>query len=500
MLNTLLHKTKDVKSRFLSGKKVFCFYYILITIYCLPFTVAFSQTWHQLSGFTPYHPGVYGAVYALKSINGKLYIGGGFGGHGPFQPPPYSDEAPGGNGIATFDGTTWDSLGHGVDYGGALSIEYYNGGIYAGGNFSYANTGQYFPNSVVPNSAKIAKWNGTQWFAVDSTLSTAHEILALQYKNDLYIGGTFYDLPVSNGNAKGITRYNGSTMDNMQGGLDWGIGGNEVRSMVVWNGELYVAGAFNTAGGVPCHNIAKWNGTKWDSVGGGVDANGMIMKLVVDSVNNALYAVGGFESAGGMPAHGVAKWDGNNWSALGIPPQWYYGFGSAGWFKGELYVSGGSFGSPMDTVLIRWDGNKWNQVYGPNGFIFDFTVYKGNLYIGGNFTKIDTTTVNGIACYGDSCPGKLITMTLPYAVNELSNNSLKFKVYPNPAKNNITIETTEDKKFIVHITNPLGQQIITQSFQKKTEVDVSAFGKGLFLVEVCDEKEVKCHTEKVLVE
>ncbi|MBI4947671.1 MAG: T9SS type A sorting domain-containing protein [Bacteroidetes bacterium] len=492
-------------------KKVF--YYLLSTVYCLLSTVASSQTWHQLSGFSPYMPGM-GWVQCIKQINGKLYIGGAFGGHCPDQPPPYSSgESPGGNCIATFDGTTWDSLGHGV-YGLVHAIEYYNGEIYAGydgeSGHSYACTGQYWPNDFVHNTTSIAKWNGTQWKAVDSVLSSYgyYDVLALQYKNDLYIGGNFIDIPTINGNAKSIIKYNGSTTDNMLGGLDWGIGGNEVRSMVVWNGELYVAGAFNTAGGVPCHNIAKWNGTKWDSVGGGVDANGMIMSLALDSVNNVLYAAGYFESVGGVPAHSVAKWDGSNWSALGIPPQWYYGFSAIGLFKGEIYVGGGALNnSPYDSTLIKWDGSKWTVMPGiVGGTICAMQVYKGNFYIGGIISKIDTTTVNGIACYGDSCPGKLITMTLPYAVNEVSSNSLKFKVFPNPAKREINIQVISDKptanseKYIARIKNALGQNIFEQKFEKELKINTSAFKQGIYFVEVCTAEGVVCHTEKVVLE
>lgn len=465
----------------------------LFIIYCLLPICLYTQTWHQLSGFSPYMPGM-GWVQCLKPINGKLYIGGGFGGGCPEDP----FEGPGGNCIATFDGISWDSLGHGVAQGLVHSIEYYNGEVYVGGGFSYACTGMAWPNVNVPNSGKITKWNGAQWLSVDSVLSSyGYKVLSLQYKNDLYIGGDFVNIPANNGNAKSIVRYNGSTTDNMQGGVDYGM--NEVRAMAVWNGDLYVAGGFYKAGSISCGNIAKWNGTQWSTVGSGV--NGSIMSMVIDTNTNSLYVAGLFDSAGTVPVHSVAKWDGTNWSAVGIPPQWYYGFSAIGLFKNEIYVAGAALNnSPYDSLLIKWDGTKWSVLPGiVGGGIYAMQVYKGNFYIGGIF-NIDTTTVNGIACYGDSCPGTPITLTLPYGVNELHSNKLKFKVYPNPAKNNITIETEENKIFIVRITNSIGQKVSEEKFQKKIEVDISSFRKGLFLVEVCDEKGIKCHTKKVLIE
>lgn len=72
--------------------------------------------------------------------------------------------------------------------------------------------------------------------------------------------------------------------------------------------------------------------------------------------------------------------------------------------------------------------------------------------------------------------------------------------YPNPITNHFTIETEENKNFIVRITNPLGQKVAEKKFQKKIEIDVSTFGKGLFLVEVCTAEGKVCHTKKVLIE
>lgn len=42
--------------------------------------------------------------------------------------------------------------------------------------------------------------------------------------------------------------------------------------------------------------------------------------------------------------------------------------------------------------------------------------------------------------------------------------------------------------------------VAENKFQKKIEIDVSTFGKGIFFVKVCDKKVVKRHTEKVILE
>ena len=85
------------------------------------------------------------------------------------------------------------------------------------------------------------------------------------------------------------------------------------------------------------------------------------------------------------------------------------------------------------------------------------------------------------------------------STNEPQEN-IAVDIFPNPAIDYFTIETEVNSTFLLLITNLFGQKVTEKKFQKRTEVDVSAFGKGLFLVEVCDEKGVKCHTQQVVLE
>jgi hypothetical protein len=77
--------------------------------------------------------------------------------------------------------------------------------------------------------------------------------------------------------------------------------------------DVYAAGPFDTAGGNPATNIAKWNGSSWSALGSGV--NGEVYVLAVSGTD--LYAGGWFTMAGGSPANYIAKWNGSSWSALG---------------------------------------------------------------------------------------------------------------------------------------------------------------------------------------
>jgi Secretion system C-terminal sorting domain len=80
--------------------------------------------------------------------------------------------------------------------------------------------------------------------------------------------------------------------------------------MFVYNGDLYVGGHFDTAGGIPVKNIAKWDGTSWSSVDVGVwgAIAGNESSGAFAAYDSSLYVGGRFDTAGGLPARDIAKW------------------------------------------------------------------------------------------------------------------------------------------------------------------------------------------------
>jgi hypothetical protein len=71
--------------------------------------------------------------------------------------------------------------------------------------------------------------------------------------------------------------------------------------------------------------------------------------------------------------------------------------------------------------------------------------------------------------------------------NLLSGNNIS--VYPNPATNNLTIEAEQDA--VIEITNIQGQLIKTFAATGiKTSIDVSAFPRGVYVVEMITESGV----------
>ena len=161
-----------------------------------------------------------------------------------------------------------------------------------------------------------------------------------------------------------------------------------------------------------CINIAI--GQTWSSVGTGIKGN--FSSLIV--YNGNLYA-GGIDSLKSKAVH-VAKWNGNTWSAADT--------GMAGTvtvlaiYKEKLYA-GTEFkeGNQMFYYLLRWNDTVWKPVQTFNGRVNTLCDYKGVMYVGGKFTKVnDTINSRYITKWND---------TVWSSVRGISNNVRALAVY-----------------------------------------------------------------------
>ncbi|HXC04497.1 MAG TPA: hypothetical protein VNZ86_07070, partial [Bacteroidia bacterium] len=76
--------------------------------------------------------------------------------------------------------------------------------------------------------------------------------------------------------------------------LDSGMVANSrVTAIAAYHGKLYAGGLFDSAGLKPMNNIARWNGSSWDSIPG---VNSWVYALCV--YNDKLIAGGLFSTAG----------------------------------------------------------------------------------------------------------------------------------------------------------------------------------------------------------
>ena len=186
-----------------------------------------------------------------------------------------------------------------------------------------------------------------------------------------------------------------------------GVSG-KVFALTLWDPDasgpepelLIVSGRFDLAGDVPVNNIAAWDGTQWQSMGGGMTAAypfvGAVQALTV--FKGELVAAGEFSSAGGVPADRIARWDGAQWHPLGDGLNNLVGALQV--YDDEL-IAGGWFTMAGDTTaekIARWDGTQWHSVgTGMSDAVAVLAVYRGELIAGGEFSFAEGATVNEIA-------------------------------------------------------------------------------------------------------
>ena len=279
------------------------------------------------------------------------------------------------NRIARLDGNTWSPLGDGMD----SSVRVLEPcdvcpdrrpSLYAGGEFTLAG-------GVEVNS--IARWDGEAWSPLgggmtDKVFSGVFVLLVTDELVGpgpaLYAGG-FFDtaggLPVNN-----IARWDGSAWSALGSGLD-----GSVRALAVFDDgtgpALYAAGNFTLAGEIEVNHIARWDGDTWSAVGGGVDGSGWALAVFDDGSGPALYLGGNFTVAGGIEAVDIAKWDGTTWTPVGagvadedfnswVPDLLVFDDDSG---AGSALYAGGTFDTAGEVEahnIARWDGAVWTAL------------------------------------------------------------------------------------------------------------------------------------------
>lgn len=184
-------------------------------------------------------------------------------------------------------------------------------------------------------------------------------------------------------------------------GAQWtNIGGDFngiIISIASFNGELYAAGRPLHSGTTPINRLARFDGTKWISVGNGIA--GPVEPLVVQllPVADRLYVGGIFEQAGGIQATNLATWDGTNWQP--VPGLTNGAIMTMAASSDGLIAIGGSFRyiAGLDAGGVAFlDGAQWStlgtNISGSNGFnVIDLLWRDHDLFAGGSFNSFNGT-------------------------------------------------------------------------------------------------------------
>ena len=288
--------------------------------------------------------------------------------------------------VAAWDGAAWRSLGEGIP-GIVYSLRFHNGTLYAGGE---DETGPV-----------LKSWNGLAWTDLSSAFPGEGRVLALASDGtDLFVAGSFTS-PGSN-----IARWDGSNWYPLGAGLN-----DQVLGLAFWNGNLYAAGDFSTAGGLPASGIARWNGSQWESLGA-TFTGGNPSRLQV--YNGELYLSGGFTAVNGQPANSLARYDGSFHPLPGHVAGDIFTLSADSsrlYFGGDFLYLGSDpelTQATLATGVGAWNGDTLDNLYSPEfsngaGFTVFTLAHDGqNLYAGGNFRAIGDVSASQVARWDGS--------------------------------------------------------------------------------------------------
>ncbi|MFQ3597898.1 MAG: T9SS type A sorting domain-containing protein [Chloroherpetonaceae bacterium] len=327
-------------------------------------------------------------INEMKLLSGFLYVAGDFTTAGGITA----------NRIARYNPTTdtWSAVGSGGGNGvngEVLTLSATGITLYVGGNFSQANVGS---SAITANG--IASWNGSVWSSLGTGANngvTGGVSAIASTTNSVFVGGPFtaagttsnqfiarFDLALNTWNAVGA-----------------GTGG-QVTALTLSGSDLYAGGFFTTAGGSPASRIARWNGTAWSALGAGL--NDAVGRIIV--AGSQIYVSGIFTQAGGNPANRIARWNGTAWSALGGGLN--SNVGDIRLIGDTLYVVGAfttANGNPANRIArYRPSIAQWSAVSflnGVNGTVRAVSVLGNNVYLGGSFTVAGGVQANRVARY-----------------------------------------------------------------------------------------------------
>jgi len=332
---------------------------------------------------------------------------------------------------------------------------------------------------------------GNQWQLFAETRQNAFAFY--QHDSDLYAMGTFDS--IGGVQAAQVARYDGTSWNSI-GTATFG-GGSAVNCALHYQGDLYIGGGFHDTVG---NCLAKWDGQQWTGFGnffsGGIDAVNCMVEY-----NGQLYIGGYFTTASGSPGNFIARWDGTTWTQVGG--------GLAGGqlydmqvYNGELWVCGQitAAGGIAVVGLAKYDGTDWCNVGTFDNITTSIEVYNNELYIGGGFWTVD----------GDSVTSKVLKWIggnntgacghLNTGIEETANG-FSVSVFPNPASTSVTFQMTGEPvtRTVILIDN-LGREIWRKETNENTvEYFIDGTAPGLYHYRIEDQGTVK-FTGKLVIE
>jgi WD40 repeat protein len=236
---------------------------------------------------------------------------------------------------------------------------------------------------------QVVSWDGTDWRKLSGA---SHQVRGVAILPDGDVVATGWFTSLGGVARKYVAKWNGTTWSDMAGGLSNHGYGLHVEP----SGDLLVFGEYLRAGTLTVNSLARWSGGAWSSMNmpevGHVEA-----ALALGS--NEIYIGGEYLNAS-TPKSYIRRWNGSAWTNLGLGTNGPV-YAIARLSSGNI-LAGGSFSKAGDLAASRvaeWDGNSWKAWPGspPAGTVRSFVVNGDEVIVGGTFSSADGEYFHNIA-------------------------------------------------------------------------------------------------------
>jgi hypothetical protein len=152
-----------------------------------------------------------------------------------------------------------------------------------------------------------------------------------------------------------------------------------------------------------------------------------------------------------------------------------------------------------DTIAIYLlNGSQDPSLASSKILLFDFRnaeyIFDGTWRIKTNITlpSLNGSSYLAIRYKNTDCSSKWLTVNFDniaisgnsVGIDEFNTKADKVNIYPNPAKDNLTIETNTKLKQSLEIYNIAGQSVYTANICNKTSIDISNFQAGIYILKL----------------
>lgn len=443
-------------------------------------------------------------ISCLTKYKGNLFVGGdniGWNVNGSASIPSLR------KGLAYWDGSEWHATVQNEPPNGTIySLIVHNDTLFATGQFNkidgvegvkimayYDGNWIYVGDVNVWRGVSMEVFNGqllvgahyhgirrrtgaTTWESFPGMSSgSVDEMVVDTFNNFLYIGGPFHYVEDTM-YARNVAMYDGFKWHSLDGGT--GGGGVINGAMAIYRGDLYIGGWFTQmANGLNASRIAWWDGSQWHDLQGGTNYSVQSLGVLQDT----LFVGGTFYEVGDPPqrAVGLAKWFMPKIGCNYIKPI-IYSYEQAWTPQDTFYLNNGQAEVRFYNNNAYVDYWEWDFGDGTTAYVKD-PVHIYN-YPGTYNVQL---TITHEACVKNI--EKTVTVLLGTEIEELIKE-IDFKMYPNPANDNVIIECMiptgiENANLKAHCINGRElQHIHLNSGHNRLEISVSYWNTSLAII------------------